>query len=60
MDLTDNGRYAIGAVALLVIGFALGSLTRITFGQEIAVALLGGAAAMLLISARRGRNGESK
>jgi hypothetical protein len=57
MDLTDNGRYVVGAMALLVAGFALGSLSEVRFTTESALAILAGAATMLFLASRRGRNG---
>lgn len=53
MQLSDSGRVAIGALALVVAGFALGSLVAIP--TESALALLGGAATLLLLGSRRGR-----
>ena len=34
LDFTENGRYAVGAFALLAAGFALGSLSRIELNAD--------------------------
>jgi len=57
VNLSPNGRYMVGTVALLVIGFALGSLSGVNLAVEPALAMLGGAATLLLLAARRGPNG---
>lgn len=57
MDLTDNGRWVVGALALIVAGFALGNMSRLQLAPELAASMLGGAAVLLLIASRRGRNG---
>jgi len=60
MELTPRGRDVLGSTALLVIGFALGTQSEINFTQETALALLGGAATLLFLAARRGRNGRDE
>ena len=57
MSLTENGRIAVGSLALIVAGFALGTIDRLAVTTDQALALLAGSATILLIAARRGRNG---
>jgi len=57
LDLTPRGRDIVGAVGLLVIGFALGSVGEIRLTQQIAAAIFGGGVTLLVLAARRGRNG---
>ena len=56
MRLTDNGRIALGSLAMIVAGFALGTIDRLAVTNEQAIALLAGAATVLLIAGRIGRD----
>ena len=56
--LTPNGRIALGSLALLVAGFALGAIDRLAVTNEQALAMLAASATLLLI-AGRGRNGNA-
>jgi hypothetical protein len=53
MDVTDPGRWVVGALALVVAGFALGSLSRLDLQPDVAIGLLGSAAVVLIASAIR-------
>lgn len=55
MDLSEAGRGAVVAAALIVMGFALGTVSRISLTNESALALLGGSATLLLLALRRGK-----
>lgn len=54
MGLTSTGRYVIGAAALLVAGFALGSLSGVQLAVEPALGMLSGAVVLLLLATRQG------
>lgn len=56
MNFSDAGRNTLGVLALLVIGFALGSLVMLTV--EEAAALAGAAVVLLLLTVRRGESRE--
>ena len=51
-DLSPNGRIALGSLALLVAGFAMGCITRLSVDNGQALALLGASATALLIASR--------
>ena len=57
MDLTPNGRFVVGAAALLVAGFALAGIAGVQLRWEAGLGLLGAAVGLLLVASRRGRNG---
>jgi hypothetical protein len=50
VDISDAGRYVIGSLALIVAGFALGSLSRVGVSSDGAIAILGGAATLLVLA----------
>jgi len=52
--LSRTGRAVVGATALLVIGFALGSLAGLELRTEHALGILSGAGVLLLLAARNG------
>ena len=56
LNLTPNGRIAVGSLALIAAGFALGAIDRLAVTNEQALALLAGAAALLIIASRRRRH----
>lgn len=58
MDLTPNGRFVVGALALMVIGFGLAALAGTRLAPEAALPLIGGGATLLILASRRGRNGD--
>ena len=53
VDMTPGGRVVALTTALLVIGYALGSLTGPLLTQEGSLAILSGAGALLLLAVRR-------
>jgi hypothetical protein len=53
VDLTLAGRVALAALALVVAGFALGSLVGLRLAPEHALAMLSGAGGALILAARR-------
>ena len=59
MDLTDNGRFVVGSLALIAFGFGLGSLTGPLMPTEGSLALVGGAATLLLLASRRSRRDQN-
>lgn len=52
--MSEPGRYVVGAVALMAIGFALAALAGIRLGVEPGLGLLGGAVTLLLLATRNG------
>ena len=52
LDLSPNGRIALGSLALLIAGFALGCITRLAVDNTEAIALLGASATLLFIASR--------
>ena len=59
LDLSPNGRIALGSLALLVAGFAMGCITRLAVTNEEALALLGVAGTLLFV-ASRGRDRDER